>query len=193
DVAAQAAYVLYYHAEENHDQAQFWRAVLLEQYPQSAYSLLLDDPSANYVSPELDYLMSAAAQAVTFDPRHALELFQEIRRRFGTEQSSFAIAYLYDEYLAELDSAIVAYEENLLAYPNGKYSQKADRRLKELRSIKLGPVSAGESAATEAPPAADDPAVNRRREFREPAVKGDSSTEPSEIDSELRENRDRVE
>ena len=193
DVAAQAAYVLYYHAEENHDQAEFWRAVLLEQYPQSAYSLLLDDPSANYVSRELDDLMSAAAQAVTYDPRHALELFQEIRRKFGTEQSSFAIGYLYDEYLAELDSAIVAYEENLLAYPHGKYSQKADQRLKELRSIKLGPASVSESAATEVLPGADDPAVDRRRDFREPDVKGDSEVEPSETDSEPRENRDRVE
>ena len=54
DVAAQAAYVLHYHAEENHDQAECWRAVLLEQYPQSAYSLLLADPSAKSGSRELD-------------------------------------------------------------------------------------------------------------------------------------------
>ncbi len=139
DVAAQAAYVLYYHTEENQDQAEFWRAVLLEQYPNSAYSLLLSDPAAESGSRELDYLMSAAARAVLYEPRHALEIFQTIRRQFGTEQSSFAIAYLYDEYLAELDSAIMAYEENLLVYPHGKYSRNTAERLKELRAIKLGP------------------------------------------------------
>ncbi len=193
DVAAQAAYVLYYHTEENQDQAEFWRAVLLEQYSTSAYSLLLADPAAETGSKKLDSLMSVAARAVTSDPRRALELFQTIRRQFGTEQSSFAIAYLYDEYLAELDSAIMAYEENLLVYPQGKYSLKADQRLKELRSIKLGPASASASAATEVLPGGDDPAVDRRRELGEPGVKGDSEVEPSETDSEPRENRDRVE
>ncbi len=197
DVAAQAAYVLYYHTEENQDQAEFWRAVQLEQYPNSAYSLLLADPGAESGSWELDYLMSAAARAVTYDPRHALELFQAIRRQFGTEQSSFAIAYLYDEYLAELDSAIMAYEENLLVYPHGKYSLNADKRLKELRAIKLGPESASGSAATEVLPGADDPAVGQRPDVEEPSVdqipenEGPADIEPPEADTVPREKQDR--
>ncbi len=192
DVAAQAAYVLYYHTEDNQDQAEFWRAVLLEQYPNSAYSLLLSDPAAESGSRELDYLMSAAARAVIYDPRHALEIFQTIRRQFGTEQSSFAIAYLYDEYLAELDSAIMAYEENLLVYPHGKYSRNADRRLKELRAIKLGPESGSVTATTEAHPATDQrPTVEEPTVKLVPNSKLPADFEPPEADTAPREKQDR--
>ncbi len=176
DVAAQAAYVLYYHTWENQDQAEFWRAVLLEQFPNSAYSLLLTDPAAKSGAKELDYLMSAAARAVIYDPRHALEIFQTIRRQFGTEQSSFAIAYLYDEYLAELDSAIVAYEENLLAYPHGKYSRNADGRLKELRAIKLVPESESEGVDTEPPIGVDDSPVEQPPDVGQPQADTTAAT-----------------
>ncbi|MEE9464684.1 MAG: hypothetical protein V3W14_03795, partial [Candidatus Neomarinimicrobiota bacterium] len=136
-VAAQAAFVLYHLALDNPDQAEFWRGVLLEQYPHSSYSLLVGGSGSESGSQDLDKLAAAAGKVLTSDPWWALQLFQTIRRQFGTEQSSFAIAYIYDEYLNELDNAISAYEENLLYYPNGTYSQKAQERLQALRAIKL--------------------------------------------------------
>ncbi len=136
DVAAQAAYVLYYHTQDGPEQAAFWRSVLLEKYPHSPYSLILDDESSATGIPRLDSLMVLADAAVERDPRWALRLFRTIQDQFGTEQASFSIAYLYDEYLGQLDNAIAAYEEHLSLHPTGHYSEQARQRLGVLRDIK---------------------------------------------------------
>lgn len=136
DVAAQAAYVLYYHTQDEPDQAAFWRSILLEKYPRSPYSLILDDETSATGDPRLDTLMVQADAAVERDPRRALRLFRTIHDQFGTEQASFSIAYLYDEYLGQLDNAIAAYEEHLSLHPAGIYSEQARQRLEVLRGIK---------------------------------------------------------
>ena len=136
DVAAQAAYVLYYHTQDEPDQAAFWLSILLEKYPQSPYSLTLDDASSATGNPRLDSLLVLADAAVESDPRLALRLFRTIQDQFRTEQASFSIAYLYDEYLGQLDSAIDAYEEHLSLHPAGNYSDQAQQRLEVLRGIK---------------------------------------------------------
>ena len=138
EVAAQAAYVLYVHTRDYPEQAAFWRALLLEQYPDSPYGLLLSDKGFTSGDPVLDSLTALVDEKVSQSPRQALNLFREIRDRFGTEQSCFAIAYIYDEYLDQLDSAITAYDEYLLLYPSGVYSKDAGERLEFLRRIKAG-------------------------------------------------------
>ncbi len=136
DVAAQAAYVLYVHTQDNPEQAAFWRALMLEQYPDSPYGRLLSDKSATMGDPGLDSLMALVDVKVSRSPRQALNLFREIRSQFDTEQSCFAIAYIYDEYLNQLDNAITAYDEYLALYPSGTYSKDAGERLEFLRKIK---------------------------------------------------------
>ncbi|UCH63381.1 MAG: tetratricopeptide repeat protein [Fidelibacterota bacterium] len=136
DVAAQAAYVLYVHTQDNPDQAAFWRDLMLEQYPDSPYGRLLSNKSATMGDPRLDSLTAQVDEKVTRSPRQALNLFREIRNQFDTEQSYFAIAYIYDEYIGQLDSAITAYDEYLALYPSGTYSQDAGERLEFLRQIK---------------------------------------------------------
>ena len=136
DVAPQAAYVLYVHTQDNPDQAAFWRDLMLEQYPDSPYGRLLSDKSATMGDPRLDSLMALVDEKVSRSPRQALNLFREIRSQFDTEQSCFAIAYIYDEYLSQLDSAITAYDEYLALYPSGTYSKDAGVRLEFLRQIK---------------------------------------------------------
>ncbi len=135
EVAAQAAYVLHVQTAENPEQALFWRSLILEQYPRSTYGLVLSGAAATARNSALERLVAQAGDQVIGRPEAALGLFRNIRRRFGTEQSAFAIAYLYDEYLAELDSAITAYDEYLTVYPQGTYQQVASRRLEFLRRI----------------------------------------------------------
>lgn len=136
DVAAQAAYVLYYHSQDESDQAAFWRSILLEKYPRSPYGLILDDETSVTGDPRLDALLVEADRAVESDPRRALRLFRTMHDQFGTEHASFSIAYLYDEYLGQLDRAIEAYEEHLSLHPAGNYSDRARQRLEFLRGIK---------------------------------------------------------
>ena len=136
EVASQAAYVLYYHTQDRPDQEAFWRAVLLEKYPLSPYALALDDGASMTGNPRLDSLTVLADRAVEGDPRLALRLFRTIQEQFGTAQASFSIAYLYDEYLGQLDNAIAAYEEHLALHPSGNYREKAQQRLKVLQEIK---------------------------------------------------------
>ncbi|GAG07601.1 unnamed protein product, partial [marine sediment metagenome] len=138
EVAAQAAYVLYVHTRDYPEQAAFWRALLLEQYHDSPYGLLLSDKGFTSGDPVLDSLTALIDEKVSQSPRQALILFREIRDRFGTEQSCFAIAYIYDEYLDQLDSAITTYDEYLLLYPSGVYGKDAGERLEFLRRIKAG-------------------------------------------------------
>ncbi|MFB0516151.1 MAG: tetratricopeptide repeat protein [Candidatus Neomarinimicrobiota bacterium] len=138
EVAAQAAYVLYTHTRDNPDQATFWRTIILEKYPTSPYGLLLSARGPTTGDRELDSLITLADEAIPHNPRRALYLFRKIHEQFGTEQSSYAIAYLYDEYLAQLDSAIVAYDEYLSLFPTGMFSSDTNRRLNFLRRIKAG-------------------------------------------------------
>ncbi len=136
DVAAQASYVLYVHTQDNPEQATFWRALLLEQYPDSPYGRRLSDKDATMGDPRLDSLMALVDENLSHSPRQALNLFREIRRLFDTEQSCFAIAFIYDKYLGQLDNAITAYDEYLVLYPSGTYSKDAGERLEFLRRIK---------------------------------------------------------
>jgi len=139
EVAAKAAYVLYIHTHDNPDQAAFWRALILEKYPASVYGQLLSDKGSTAAGdPGLDSLRALANEAIARNPQRALTLFRGIRNQFSTEQSSFAIAYLYDEYLGKLDSAIIAYDEYLALYPTGTYSEIANERLDFMRRIKAG-------------------------------------------------------
>ncbi len=136
DISAQAAYVLYVNTQNNPEQAAFWRTLLIEQYPDTPYGLLLRGVGATSSRSELDSLVVLVDRNMPQNPRLALNLYHQIQMQFATEQSFFAIAYLYDEYLNELDSAISAYDEYLLQYPSGTYNQVANERLNYLRQIK---------------------------------------------------------
>ncbi|MEE9162929.1 MAG: tetratricopeptide repeat protein, partial [Candidatus Neomarinimicrobiota bacterium] len=135
-VAAQAAYVLYVHTQANPDQAEFWRALLVEKYPTSPYGLLVSPPGTATSDPVWETWTDWADRQVVREPAGALGIFRKIRNRYGTEQSIFAIAYIYDEYLSQLDSAITAYDDYLAVFPGGSHQELASRRLDFLRRLR---------------------------------------------------------
>ncbi|UCH10507.1 MAG: hypothetical protein JSU61_01025, partial [Fidelibacterota bacterium] len=137
EVAPQAAYVLYVTASGRPDQAEFWRSIITEKYSNSPYGLFINARRTDTGSPQLDSLMTLANTAVPAQPYRALQLFREIQSRYSTEHSFFAIAYLYDEYIARLDSAITAYDEYLALYPSGTYTEFARNRYDFLQGIKV--------------------------------------------------------
>jgi len=157
-VAPQAAYVLYVNTLDRSDQAAFWHSIIMEKYSETTYGFLLNDRGTDTGDTEIESLLDRASEQVPHNPRRALDIFREIREQFYTEQSSFAIAYIYDEYLAQLDSAISAYDEYLSLYPAGIFSGNAQRRLDFLRRIKAGesilPIDAMPESDEEAAPAA---------------------------------------
>ena len=149
-VAAQAAYVLFVHTQANPDQAEFWRALLVEKYPTTPYGLLLSAPGTTTNDPLLDSLSARADRQVVHEPAGALGLFLRIRNRYGTEQSTFAIAYIFDEYLSNLDGAITAYDEYLAVFPEGSHQELASQRLdflQRLRAEQTGGIQAPDPAA----------------------------------------------
>ncbi|MCK4578207.1 MAG: tetratricopeptide repeat protein, partial [Candidatus Marinimicrobia bacterium] len=136
-IAPQAAYVIYYHATGDSSQEEFWRNYLLERYPGTPYALLFSSGEDRPATTRLDSLLNKAVALLDDAPDKSLEIYSTIRREFGTEQSSFAIAYLYDEYIADLDNAIAAYEEYQKYFPDGEYTRISVKRLQELKEIKL--------------------------------------------------------
>jgi tetratricopeptide (TPR) repeat protein len=148
DVAAQAAYMLYYYSPEQSEQRAFWEAMLSERYPGSPYGRYLSDKETQPEDAKLDSLVSLASLKIGADPRAALQLYQQIRREFGTEHSSFSIAYIYDEYIADLDSAIIGYDDYLSIFPAGEYSTTARQRLEFLQGIKANQTRVNQGAGT---------------------------------------------
>jgi len=136
-VASQAAYVLYYHTRDNPAQESFWRSLLLEKYPSSMYALSFSVRDDTQGDPRLEALIAQADSAVIYNPRTALQTFEQIQSEYGLERASFSMAYLYDEYFGELNNAITAYEEHLERYPEtGVYGEMALERLDVLLDIK---------------------------------------------------------
>lgn len=136
DVAAQAAYMLYYYAAEQSEQKLFWEAILGERYSNSPYGRYLRDREVKPADASLDSLTNLAALNISSDPLLAMRVYRKIRQLFGTEHSVFSIAYLYDEYLADLDSAVIGYDDYLAIFPTGEYSEIAKQRLEFLQGIK---------------------------------------------------------
>ena len=177
-VAAQAAYVLFVTSRENQQQADFWQALLLEKYPDTPYSRLLSGAGTSVGTPLLDDLTARADEEVGRRPAKALGLFRRISKQFSTEHSSFAIAYLYDEYLAQLDSAIVAYDEYLTFYPDGSHQQLASDRLEFLRRVKEGSSAGGTAPVAAGPGDGADPAGNAVNEQREAPTSDQDGSDP---------------
>ncbi|MFC1480626.1 tetratricopeptide repeat protein [Candidatus Neomarinimicrobiota bacterium] len=139
-VAPQAAYLLFYHSQADSTQNEFWRSLLLERYPNSQYAKLLADKDQLEIATDavLDSLIENAYESLDEDnPVAALEFFKTIRKTYNTDKASFAVGYLNDEYLNELDGAIVAYEEYLTLFPNGEQIDFVADRLEQLRTIKI--------------------------------------------------------
>jgi TolA-binding protein len=146
DVAAQAAYMLYYYADEQSEQKLFWEAMLGERFPTSPYGRYLSDRELKQEDALLDSLTNLAALKIAADPVSSIQVYRKIRQLFGTEHSVFSIAYLYDEYLADLDSAIIGYDDYLAIYPDGEYSATARQRLEFLQGIKAGEADLSQEA-----------------------------------------------
>lgn len=135
-VAAHAGFVLHNLTSDIPEQAEFWRSFLVGMYPSSRYARLLNGDDGGDFRSDLEVRMDRAARIVELDPRASISRFWQIRQSYGTEQSLIAIAYLYDEYLSELDSSIIGYEDYLSYYPDGKYKVHAESRLQFLRELK---------------------------------------------------------
>ncbi len=149
--APQAVYMLWQLTPPESGQNDFWKTVLLEKYPRSIYARTAGSQTAPPEKPAADSLAGLADLAVQQNPAEALRLFRQIRDSFGSEHATFAIAYLQDIYLADLDAAIAAYEEHLDRFPEGGYSAQSRERLNALQQIKA-------SLAQEiSPPAAANP------------------------------------
>ncbi len=139
-VAPQAAYLLYYHSQADSTQSEFWRSMLIERYPSSQYAKLLAARDQLEIATDavLDSLIENAYSSLDDNnPATALEFFKTIRRTYNTDKASFAIGYLYDEYLNELDGAIGAYEEYVILFPAGEQIDFVADRLEQLRTIKI--------------------------------------------------------
>jgi outer membrane protein assembly factor BamD (BamD/ComL family) len=139
-VAPQAAYLLYYYSQPDSIQNEFWRSMLIERYPSSQYAKLLADKDQLEITTDavLDSLIENAYSSLDKNnPATALEFFRTIRRTYNTDKASFAIGYLNDEYLNELDGAILAYEEYMTLFPNGEQIEFVASRLEELRTVKI--------------------------------------------------------
>ncbi len=108
-VAAHAGFVLHSLTSDIPAQAEFWRSFLVGMYPSSRYARLLTGDDGGDARSDLEVRMDQAARTVELDPRESVSHFWQIRQSYGTEQSLIAIAYLYDEYLSELDSSIIGY------------------------------------------------------------------------------------
>jgi tetratricopeptide (TPR) repeat protein len=148
DVAAQAAYMLYYYSPEQSEQRTFWEAMLSEKYPGSTYNRYISNKEIKPENAKLDSLVSLASLKIAADPRAALHIYRQIRKNFGTEHASFTIAYLYDEYIADLDSAIIGYDDYLSIFPAGEFSTTAKQRLEFLQGIKASQTRVSQGAGT---------------------------------------------
>ncbi|MFC1620316.1 tetratricopeptide repeat protein [Candidatus Neomarinimicrobiota bacterium] len=148
DVAAQAAYMLYYYSPEQSEQRVFWEAMLSEKYPGSPYGRYLSDKEIQPEDAELDSLASLASIKIATAPRAALRIYRQIRQISGTEHASFSIAYIYDEYIADLDSAIIGYDDYLSIFPAGEFSTTAKQRLEFLQGIKASQTRVSQEAGT---------------------------------------------
>ena len=134
--APKAVYILYLLTPEISDQHQFWESVLLESYGQSQIAGMLAGRKDDFYRSGIDRLATLADDALQTNPAEALRLFEQIRDRYHTEQSTFAIAYIYDVYLANLELAISGYEEHLDKHAKGLYSEVARERLNFLLAVK---------------------------------------------------------
>ena len=146
NVAAQASFMLYYYAADQSEQKLFWEAILGERYAKSPYGRYLSDREPQPVDASLDSLTNLAAKHISSDPISSMRVYRKIRRLFGTEHSVFSIAYLYDEYLANLDSAIIGYDDYLTIYPTGEFSETARQRLELLQRIKASEAGISQGA-----------------------------------------------
>ncbi len=139
-LAPQAAYVMYFYSQSDSTQGEFWRSLLIEQYPLSQYAKLLATSNQLEITTDvvLDSLVENAYYSLDANnPKSSLEFFKTIRRTYNTDKASFAIGYLNDEYLNELDAAILAYEEYITLFPDGEQSLFVASRLAQLRSLKI--------------------------------------------------------
>ena len=135
-----ALYYLYDFELNEEEKADSIKNIILEDYGETSYArhiLLQDKNEIQLDSAQTDtvknHYLRAEQLMYAEDYADAIPIFKEIAREdSGTvwaERSSYAIAWIYEKKLEDIDSALAAYEKVAEEYPNSAYGAIAKKKI----------------------------------------------------------------
>ena len=150
-------FYIYKNIKQNEDLANQYKAVILENYPNTVYAQkLLGKSGTNEVEKQSDkddllkkqYLV---AENYADEGRYedAIHLYQQIAEADSTspwaQKSRFAIAYIYEKDLNDISNAVEAYTTVAELYPNTPFGKIAKKKIKKPKIEKIALPDSGQS------------------------------------------------